>query len=243
MASNPRDISAVAKAATRAERLARVGGNFETSAPWILALSALFLLSFIGLADIVMDGDTRDVDEQILLALRTAPDNPIGPKWFEAYMRDVTALGGFAVLSIIVVGVSGFLAATNRQRIALRIFAISLGGWLLTHAVKLVFGRPRPDLVEHGAAFYATSFPSGHAMTSAIVYLTLGAALAGTTDDNRVKIYVLALAIWLIVMIGFSRVYLGVHWPTDVLGGWILGAAWAGAVWQAFGFFDRRTGS
>jgi undecaprenyl-diphosphatase len=240
MAINPRDIGSVGQAAARTARIFKIGADFETSAPWMLAISAIALLGFIGLADLVMDGDTRDVDERILLALRSAPDDPIGPKWLEAYMRDVTALGGFAVLSIIVLGVSGFLAATNRQRIALRIFAISLSGWLLTHAVKLVFLRPRPDLVEHGADFYATSFPSGHAMTSAIVYLTLGAALARTTDDGRVKLYVLALAIALTVTIGFSRVYLGVHWPTDVLGGWALGAAWVGVAWQAFRVIDRR---
>ena len=241
MSNPPRDASALSTAAARVAWL-RTFGGLESAGPVLFAASALACLCFIGLAALVMDGDTRAVDERLMMALRSPLDaaDPIGPKWFAGYMRDITALGGFAVLSLLVLSVTGFLLATNHRRTALRIFAIALSGWLASHAAKLVFMRPRPDLVPHGAEVYASSFPSGHAMTSAVVYLTLGAALARASDDRLVKIYVLTLATALVFLIGASRVYLGVHWPSDVLGGWMLGAAWVGICWSALRALDSR---
>ena len=106
--------------------------------------------------------------------------------------------------------------------------------------MKWVFSRPRPDLVPHGAEVYTASFPSGHSMMSAVVYLTLGALLARTQSDRSVKTYVLAMAVVLTVLVGTSRVYLGVHWPTDVLAGWALGGAWALVCWSAMTWLQSR---
>lgn len=243
MSNKWRDVRAQSKIGARLSPGRGDSGWLEATAPWIIAVTAACLLAFIALAGLVIGGDTHAVDARILLAMRsvTDPSDPIGPKWLEGYMRDLTALGGFAVLSILVLSVSGFLAATGRQVLALRIFAVSLSGWLLSQAAKLAFLRPRPDLVPHSAEVYASSFPSGHAMTSAVVYLTLGAALARTTEDMRVKVYVLGLALALTLTIGVSRVYLGVHWPTDVLGGWALGGAWVGVAWAALRALDHRS--
>lgn len=207
----------------------------------VVATGASALFAIVALLGLALDGDVLGFDQRILLALRSDGDvaDPIGPKWLQGYMRDVTALGGFPVLSILVLGVAGFLAASGRRVMALRIFAVSLSGWLLMNGIKFLVQRPRPDLVPHGADVYASSFPSGHAMTSAVVYLTLAAALARASDDAQVRTFIMVFAIALIAMIGFSRVYLGVHWPTDVLAGWALGAAWAGLAWTAFERFDR----
>ncbi len=243
MSNGPRDAPALSKDAGRLSPAVGSTGTIEAAAPWIIAGTAACLLAFVALAGLVIGGDTHAVDARILLAMRSVgdPTDPIGPKWLEGYMRDLTALGGFAVLSILVLSISGFLAATGRGVLALRIFAISLSGWLISQATKIAFARPRPDLVPHGAEVYASSFPSGHAMTSAVVYLTLGAALARTTNDVRVKVYVLLLAAALTLTIGVSRVYLGVHWPSDVLGGWALGAAWVGVAWAALRALDHRS--
>ncbi|MGQ0457025.1 MAG: phosphatase PAP2 family protein [Hyphomicrobium sp.] len=206
-----------------------------------LAAGSCAVLAVLALVGLAIDGDAAGLDRRILLALRSAGDgaNPIGLKWLQGYMRDVTALGGFGVLSLVVLGVAGFLAATGRRIAAMRVFAISFSGWLAMNAVKLIVQRPRPDLVPHGAEVYASSFPSGHAMSSAVVYLTLAGALAQATSDPRARAYAFGLASALIALIGVSRVYLGVHWPSDVLGGWALGAFWAGAAGLACARLER----
>jgi undecaprenyl-diphosphatase len=170
------------------------------------------------------------------------PTDPIGPRWFEEIMRDFTAFGGNAVLAVVSVAVIGFLLLTGKRQAAAMIAVSLITGTLLSHALKWGFDRPRPDLVPHGAAVYTQSFPSGHAMLSAIVYLTLGALLARVQTDLRAKIYLLMVAVLLTVTIGASRVYLGVHWPTDVLAGWAVGAAWALLCWLVLLWLQRHKG-
>jgi undecaprenyl-diphosphatase len=106
--------------------------------------------------------------------------------------------------------------------------------------LKEFFERPRPDLVPHGAEVFTASFPSGHAMMSAVVYLTLGALLARVETGLRVKAFVLSVSVLLTVLVGISRVYLGVHWPTDVLAGWTVGAAWAVMCWLIARVLQRK---
>jgi undecaprenyl-diphosphatase len=111
---------------------------------------------------------------------------------------------------------------------------------LLSALLKDAFGRARPDLVPHGVEVHTLSFPSGHAMLAAATYLTLGALLARVQPHPRVKTYVLTVAAVLTVLIGVSRVHLGVHWPSDVLAGWCVGAAWALLCWMAAVWLQRR---
>lgn len=193
----------------------------------ILAAAALF--AFARLADAVGEGGTRAFDERVLLALRTPGDlaDPLGPRWLEEMMRDFTALGSTGVLSLMVLAVAGFLAMTRKGLAALAVLIAVVSGVLLSQTMKWAYARPRPELVPHGAEVYTASFPSGHAMMSAIVYLTLGALLARTQSGQAVKVYVLSVAVVLTMLVGVSRVYLGVHWPTDVLAGWALGGVWA----------------
>jgi undecaprenyl-diphosphatase len=206
----------------------------------LLAAAALFL--FARIAAGVMEGDTRSFDERVLLALRSAgdPTDPLGPPWFEEMMRDVTALGATVVLGAVTLAVIGFLLLTGRREAAWVVAVAIATGMLLSHGLKWGFGRPRPDLVPHGNAVYTQSFPSGHAMLSAVVYLTLGALLARVQAGVRARVYLLAVAALLVVLIGASRVYLGVHWPTDVLAGWVLGGAWAVLCWLAMLRLQRR---
>ena len=182
-----------------------------------------------------MVGDEPHVfDRAVLLAFRNPQDvtDPIGPGWLEVVFLDITSLGGATVLILMTAAVMGFLLVDKKRAAALLVFASVGGGALLSTLLKFTIDRARPDLVPHLAEVHTASFPSGHAMLSAVVYLTLGALLSRVEGQARVKIYVLTVAIFLTVVIGLSRVYLGVHWPTDVLAGWCAGASWAIFCWR-----------
>jgi undecaprenyl-diphosphatase len=197
---------------------------------------------FIELADEVLEGETHAVDEAILLSMRNPADHadPLGPGWVEEIGRDMTALGGLAVLTVIALVVVGHMLLRGQHRASLYVAATVGGGILLSMLLKAGFDRPRPDLVPHESIVYTASFPSGHSMMSAVVYLTLGALLARMESRPALKIYVLCVAIVLTVGVGVSRVYLGVHWPTDVLAGWTAGATWALLCWLGARTLQRR---
>jgi len=206
----------------------------------ILGAAALFV--FAKIANEVGQGSTRAFDEWLLLSLRTPGDPavPIGPKRVQELMRDITALGSTGVLTIMVLSVAGFLAMTRKGHAAMLVLVSVVGGTLISQTTKFAFARPRPDLVPHGAEVFTASFPSGHSMMSAVVYLTLGALLARTQADRGVKVYIMTIAVALTVLVGISRVYLGVHWPTDVLAGWSLGGLWALLCWLVMVWLQRR---
>jgi undecaprenyl-diphosphatase len=197
-----------------------------------LFISAALLFSFMKLASEVLEGDTLAFDRAILLALRASGDtaNPIGPAWVEQAMRDLTALGGTIVLVLFTVSIAGLLIVSRHPRLALLLLlGVSLGT-VLSNTLKYLFARPRPDFVAHGVDVSTLSFPSGHTMLSAVTYLTIGALL--TRDQTySVKIYIVFVSIFLSFLVGVSRVYLGVHYPTDVLAGWAVGGAWASFWW------------
>ncbi len=205
-------------------------------------LAAGSALAFGKLAEEVLEGDTHAFDRAMLLALRDPADlsNPVGPVWVEEMARDVTSLGGTAVLVLVSVAVIGFLLMVRKRGAALLVLGSIGGGVLLSTILKNVFERTRPDLVPHAVHVYTASFPSGHAMLSAVTYLTLGALLTRVQPQRRVKAYLLTVAVVLTVLIGVSRVYLGVHWPTDVLAGWCIGSAWAMLCWLAALWLQRR---
>jgi undecaprenyl-diphosphatase len=202
-------------------------------------LAAGSALAFGKLAEEVLEGDTRTFDRTMLLALRDPADlsDPVGPVWVEEMARDVTSLGGTAVLVLVSVAVIGFLLMVRKRGAALLVLGSIGGGVLLSTILKNVFERTRPDLVPHAVHVYTASFPSGHAMLSAVTYLTLGALLTRVQPQRRVKAYLLTVAV---VLTGVSRVYLGVHWPTDVLAGWCIGSAWAMLCWLAALWLQRR---
>lgn len=195
----------------------------------LLAAVSLAGWVFVELAGEVVEGETQALDRALLLALRNPQDlaDPLGPWWLELMMRDITALGSTAVLALVGLAAVGYLLLAGKWGSALMVIASIGGGLLASQGLKLWIERPRPDLVPHGVPVLTLSFPSGHATMSAVVYLTLGALLAGLQPRGRMAAYILAVALLLTGLVGVSRVYLGVHWPTDVLAGWALGAAWA----------------
>ncbi|TCT08233.1 phosphatase PAP2 family protein [Aquabacter spiritensis] len=208
-------------------------GEMERVTLAIIASAALAFYAFLAIADEVTENETRQIDERILLALRAPGDasDPIGPRWMEEAVRDITALGGTTILTLVTLAVLIYLLLIHKRLTALMVFVSVAGGTVLSSALKWGFARPRPDLVPHGMEVYTSSFPSGHSTMSAVVYLTLGALLARSQPRQRVKVFLLVLAACVTVIVGVSRVYLGVHWPTDVLGGWALGAGWACLCW------------
>ena len=204
----------------------------------------LLLLVFLKLASEVKEGNTLAFDQQIVRAFRKAddPSKPIGPAWIESALIDITALGGPTVLTLVVAAVIGFLLLQGRQRSALVVLLAAGAGGIINSALKALFLRPRPEIVPHLRIAYDTSFPSGHAMQSAIIYLTLGAMLMRLVQGRLTKIYCLTVAILATVLVGVSRVYLGVHYPTDVLAGWTVGLIWASICWLVEQHFDVQAG-
>ena len=207
-----------------------------------MALSAFALWVFVAVSDEMLEGDSLRLDKWLLMLFRDPADPalPLGPAWVREVMRDITALGSTFVLLVVTIASIGFLVLTKNRRAALLVLVAVLGGMLLSSLLKAGFDRARPDVVMHTTRVYSASFPSGHAMMSAVVYLTLGALLAATQQGTRLKVYILGLSAFLTLIVGVSRVYLGVHWPTDVLAGWALGASWAMACWSVMVWLQRR---
>ena len=202
------------------------------------ALTALTLLIIFYFGSEVMEGDTKAFDIAVLTRLRHATEGDAPWKTaLRAAMLDLTALGDNATLVIVVAMVSGFLMLARQRQLALLLVAASATGGLLTTALKLLFDRPRPDVVAHLASFGTASFPSGHAMNSAVIYLTLAGLVALAVPTLRLRVYILCCAVALTSAIGLSRVYLGVHWTTDVVAGWIAGSGWAVFWWSIAWWF------
>ena len=197
---------------------------------------------FLEVADEVTEQDTDGIDRRLLLALRTGEtgEDLLGPGWLEEVGRDFTALGGTGVLTLMSLAVIGYLLLAGRQRTALFTAVAVSGGLLLSTLLKLGYDRPRPDLVPHESLVYTASFPSGHSMMAAVTYLTLAAILARVHRSRVLKAYLLIVAALLTLVVGVSRVYLGVHWPTDVVAGWSAGAAWAAFCWLLARWLQRR---
>jgi len=218
-------------------------GKVEFTVLLAVIVVAAGLWGFVELMEVARDSAPHGFDTEILLALRTPDDlaTPIGPHWLKDAMRDLTSLGSVAVLTLITIVVIGYLLVVRQAQMALFVFVSIAGGQVLGSLLKLGVDRPRPDIVPHLAKVHTLSFPSGHAMMSAVVYLTLGALLAQTLPDRTTRIYVLCIAVLATLIVGLSRLYLGVHWPSDVAAGWCAGAAWAMLCWLAARWARRRT--
>jgi undecaprenyl-diphosphatase len=183
---------------------------------------------FIELLDEILEDETEEIDAWIMGVLHSGPDPniPIGPDWIIAAALDLTALGGPAVLTLTVALVSGYLALLRDFRSMRLVLITSILGLGLNSLLKVVVGRERPPEAVRLAHETTASFPSGHSALAAIIYLTLGAILAVTRPRRRERIYIIAAALLITGMVGLTRVYLGVHYPTDVLAGWSVGLAW-----------------
>ena len=225
-----------------ADARGQVPGNVR-HAPWLLisgaALGIAILL--VGAVGALIDrGWELNVDRAIMLWTRhgSAHGVPIGPPWVRAAMVDITALGGVTVLTVVTVIAVCFLALKRLWLTALLVTGGTVSGAIAVSVAKGIVARPRPDIVDHLVTVSSASFPSGHATSSAIVYLTLAALVMQIVRGRVVRGYIIGAAGLLVGAIGCSRVYLGVHWPSDVLTGWSFGALWA-LMWWGVGAWVR----
>lgn len=192
-------------------------------------LVSLSLWALLTIGGEMAEGETAAFDRWALLALRNPANlsDPIGPRGFEEAMRDITALGGVTVLTLITIVVVIALWRGARRAEATVFAGVVIAAQAASEGLKILYDRPRPTLVPHASYVYSNSFPSGHSAMSAAVYILLAAILAANLKTQASRTLVFGLAVLLVVMIGISRVYLGVHWPTDVLAGWALGCGMA----------------
>lgn len=192
-----------------------------------LAAIGVLVLVFIGIADEVTEGSTRRFDEAVLLAFRAAPDDPLGSLVVENGIMHLSALGSGVVTGLIVLVVTGYFLLAGHWRYAGLMVACSVGGGLVISLLKGLFERPRPTVVTHIDPPGGLSFPSGHSTISAALYLTLAVLIARTLERRRLRVYVVAVGVGMMLLVGITRIYLGVHYPTDVLAGWTVGITWA----------------
>lgn len=217
----------------------------ETAPLLGLFLAAALVFIVAKIASEMLEGDFDAFDRAVLLALRQPgdPAQPLGPLWLQAAARDVTSLGSTAVLTILTLAALGFLMLKRAWTAVVLLAASVIGGTLISTALKNLIERPRPDFAAAVAQTQTYSFPSGHAFLSAVVYLTIGALLARVQRRIEVQIYILSIAVALTLLVGSSRVYLGVHWPTDVIAGWCAGAAWSLICWSIAAWLQAREGN
>jgi len=192
-------------------------------------ITVVCVLAFIYIASLIILNKTGNFDDWILLSLRD-PQNkfqPIGPKWLKETMINITSLGSAAIITLFTIVIVGYLLFQKNYWFIFVILLATIGGAILVFVLKDFFGRERPDLVPHLVYAASYSFPSGHSTMSAVVYLTQASLISKIQKKGSIKTYILIVALILTFLIGISRVYLGVHYPTDVLAGWALGLAWA----------------
>lgn len=207
----------------------------------LLGFAAFAVFLFASIAEEVLEEETMAFDRAVLEAMRAdGPGDPVGPEWLEDMARDMTSFGSTGVLVFTVAAAGAYLWLARKRATAVFLLAAILVGTTLSTGLKEIFARSRPDEIYQAAPVFTASFPSGHSFLSAVTYLTLGALLARTQPRRRLKAFIMGTAIALVMIVGLTRAYLGVHWTTDVLGGWILGAGWAAAAWAAMLLLQRR---
>lgn len=218
--------------------------RWPARAPWLVIGLATLALAILVLAIVgrsLAGGTQFSFDKAVLLMMREPGSLavPAGPAFLGQAMLDITALGGGTVLTIVLGSSAGYLLLRRHMLTATLVLAGGVTGPATVSVAKRIFGRERPAVVDHLVEVGSASFPSGHSANSAAVYLTLALVLAQIVRRRRERAYLLAAAAVLVLLVGLSRVYLGVHWPSDVLSGWAFGSLWA-IGWWAIGHWLRE---
>jgi undecaprenyl-diphosphatase len=200
------------------------------------------ILVFIGIANEVVEGDTQHFDNYILKLLREPDDvsQPAFPGWVTDAMEDITSLGSATIIVLFTLIVSGYLLLRKKYYLLWLVLAATIGGALIVWGLKEFIGRTRPTIVTHLLEENSLSFPSGHSMMSAIVYLTQATLISRAQENRNAKIYIISTALILTFLIGISRIYIGVHYPTDVIAGWVAGISWALLCWYVASVIERK---
>ncbi|WP_144098050.1 phosphatase PAP2 family protein [Croceicoccus sediminis] len=193
-----------------------------------LALALLFWLGFAAIAVAVQTGNTQAIDRFGLMFWRGADGIvPRGPEKLLEMVRDVTALGGVLLRNLFALGAVIALLFLRLRREAALFAATVVAGWLVNSGIKQLVGRARPEIVPHLTEAGGASFPSGHSFNSAVVYIAMALAFATLSSRQSVRLTLIGVAMIASMAIAWSRVWLGVHWPSDAMAGWLGGAAWA----------------
>ena len=188
---------------------------------------AYLMLSAIVLASTWFSlGQPNGFDQTVLLLFRDDSLNLIGPHWLSVIVRDITALGSNWVLLYMMISLSAILWCSQRRLDATKILMMTVGGVAISLGLKYVFERARPDLVPHLIEVYSPSFPSGHASMSMVCFLGMAVVLSRNWAHAQARHLFIIMAIFSAVLVGVSRIMLGVHWPTDVIAGWGIGILW-----------------
>ena len=220
------------------------GFNYLASRGWLPIITTLLavagLWGFIQIADEVREAETRTFDEAVLEAIGGRYEG-IGGFWKEAG-RDITAMGGSTVITLMVTFVVVYLFLHGQWKGSLFVLVSVLGGLAISLWLKGQYDRPRPDLFLHQSHTMTPSFPSGHSANSAVAYLAMAILLAKLVKSPAMKAYIFGVGLLIPALVGLSRVFLAVHWPTDVLAGWLIGLSWGLFVWGVATFLQRKGG-
>lgn len=220
----------------RALRVARS----EIAALTALLVVALGVMTFVEVADDMTEADGQAFDQMVLQWMQPVAGQPRGPWWMHEAAADLTSLGGISVLALFAAIAFGFLLIQRKRLSAVLLLVGLAGGVVLSEGLKAVFERARPPVEYQAVETLNASFPSGHALLSAVFYLTLGVMLTRAFSKRRLKAFVLGSAMLIAMLIGLTRIYLGAHWATDVFAGWSVGAAWAMSLWLVAYAVERR---
>ncbi|OYX63894.1 MAG: phosphatase PAP2 family protein [Novosphingobium sp. 32-60-15] len=202
--------------------------HWRISPTHALMATALCWAGFAVVTAAVLTGRSEGIDSAGLLFWRRgATLLPVGPEWLLEAVRDLTALGGVFLRNLIALGAIVALVFLRLRREAVLLAATIAGGWIVNTLVKLAVGRPRPLIVPHLTDAGGQSFPSGHSFNAAVVYIAIALAFAAMSPKRSVRWTLISLAIVLSMGVAVSRVWLGVHFPSDVMAGWLGGAGWA----------------
>lgn len=228
MQTPPSDLVQPSEPPIPAETVRVPERGFAISRPKALAVSLVCWAGWGTMIWAVLGDHTGAIDRSGLMWFRTGPDFAAsGPGYVTEAIRDTTALGGVFLSTLATMAAVVALLFLKLRREAVLFAATVILGWMLNNSMKAMIGRERPSLVPHLTDASGLSFPSGHSFASAMIYIGMALAFASMSRRHSVRYTLIGVAVVISALIAWSRVLLGVHYPSDVIAGWLGGAGWA----------------